>query len=73
MKDLAKYFSIAVVGILSLSACSMGDKGSEKVPDSVKIDTNIKSQQSSPPAKTSDTTLIDSLQTDTAVKTGKKP
>lgn len=66
MKNSAKYFTIAIIGLISLSACTMGDKGSEKVPDSVKIDTNIKSSTAQQPAeKTSDTTLIDSLQTDT--------
>lgn len=70
MKHSAKYILIATIGILSLSSCTMGDKGSSKVPDSVKIDTNIKASQ--PAQKASDTTLIDSLQTDTAKKT-KKP
>lgn len=42
----------------------MGDKGSEKVPDSVKIDTNIKASSQPAQQKSSDTTLIDSLQTD---------
>ncbi|MET1054295.1 MAG: hypothetical protein ABWY16_03220 [Pedobacter sp.] len=65
MKHVTKYLFIAGFGVLSLSACTMGDKGSEKKPDSVTIDTNIKSQ-SATPAKQSDTTLIDSLQTDTA-------
>lgn len=66
MKHLAKYIFVAAIGIFSLSACTMGDKGSEKVADSVKIDTNIKASQ--PDAKPSDTTLIDSLQTDTSAK-----
>ncbi len=68
MKDSAKYLIIAGIGLLSLSACTMGDKGGGKVPDSVKIDTSRKAQ---PVQKNSDTTLIDSLQTDTAK--GKKP
>jgi hypothetical protein len=68
MKHVTKYLFIASIGILFLSACSMGDKGSEKVPDSVSIDTNIASQNTTP-AKQSDSSLIDSLQTDT---TGKK-
>jgi hypothetical protein len=72
MKHLAKYLFIASIGVFSFSACTMGDKGSEKVPDSSKIDTNIKSQNSSKP-QSSDTTLIDSLQTDTAGTAGKKP
>lgn len=66
MKHSAKYLFIALMGVISLSACSMGDKGSSKVPDSVKIDTNQKAK--APDQKTSDTTLIDSLQTDTAKK-----
>jgi hypothetical protein len=65
MKHSAKYLIIA---ILFLSACTMGDKGSGKVPDSVKIDTNKNAQTAQPAQKTSDTTLIDSLQTDTAKK-----
>lgn len=72
MKSSAKYFTLAILGILSLSACTLGDKGSEKVPDSVKIDTNIKATTAQPEAKVSDTTLIDSLQTDTT-KPAKKP
>jgi len=67
MKHLTKYFFIAILGVCSFSACTMGDKGSEKKPDSVTIDTNIKSQSATPP-KQSDTTLIDSLQTDTIGK-----
>jgi len=67
MKSSAKYFTVAVLGILSLSACTMGDKGSEKVPDSVRIDTNINATTTTQqPEKASDTTLIDSLQTDTS-------
>jgi hypothetical protein len=68
MKHVTKYLFITSIGILFLSACTMGDKGSEKVPDSVSIDTNIASQ-STTPAKQSDSSLIDSLQTDT---TGRK-
>jgi hypothetical protein len=66
MKHSAKYLIIAAIGVLS--SCTMGDKGSGKVPDSVKIDTNQKAQTAQPAQKTSDTTLIDSLQTDTAKK-----
>jgi hypothetical protein len=65
MKNSAKYFIAVTLGVLSLSACSMGDKGSEKVPDSVSIDTNINATNSQPAGQPSDTTLIDSLQTDT--------
>jgi len=64
MKYVTKYLFIAGMGVLFLSACSMGDKGSEKKPDSVTIDTNMANQNVTPP-KESDTTLIDSLQTDT--------
>lgn len=53
-----------------MSSCTMGDKGSEKVPDSVSIDTTITPAQ--PAQAPSDTTLIDSLQTDTT-KAGVKP
>lgn len=60
---------MAFMGTLILSACTMGDKGSAKVPDSVSIDTTQQPKQAD---KVSDTTLIDSLQTDTA-KQGKKP
>lgn len=66
MKTSSKYFLAVTMGILFLSACTMGDKGSEKVPDSVSIDTNITPAQ--PAVSPSDTTLIDSLQTDTAKK-----
>jgi len=72
MNSSAKYFTVAVLGILSLSACTMGDKGSEKVPDSVSIDTNITATSAQEPAAASDTTLIDSLQTDTT-KPAAKP
>ena len=73
MKSSAKYFIVAVLGVVSFSACTMGDKGSEKVPDSVRIDTNINATNASQqPAKASDTTLIDSLQTDTT-KPAAKP
>jgi len=72
MKNSAKYFIAVTLGVLSLSACSMGDKGSEKVPDSVSIDTNINATNSQPAGQPSDTTLIDSLQTDTT-STVKKP
>lgn len=68
MKSSIKYLMIATLGVMSLSACTMGDKGSTKVADSVKIDTNNKSQAASSAPKTSDTTLIDSLQTDTTHK-----
>ena len=72
MKHTARYILIASLGIVSLSACTMGDKGSSKVPDSVKIDTTKKASTSTvAPAKPSDTTLIDSLQTDTAKKAKK--
>ncbi|MDO7743074.1 MAG: hypothetical protein MUP99_04845 [Pedobacter sp.] len=70
MMNSAKYFVIVIGAVLSLSACTMGDKGSEKVPDSVSIDTNMKAEQ--PASTPSDTTLIDSLQTDTT-SAGKKP
>lgn len=73
MKSPAKYIIVAVLGLISFSACTMGDKGSEKVPDSVRIDTNINATTATQePAKTSDTTLIDSLQTDTT-KPAAKP
>lgn len=71
MKHSASYILIASLGIVSLSACTMGDKGSSKVPDSIKIDTTKKSSTAAPVTKTSDTTLIDSLQTDTAKKAKK--
>jgi len=65
MKSSAKYILIASFGVLSFVACTVGDKGSEKVPDSVSIDTNITATTAQEPAEASDTTLIDSLQTDT--------
>lgn len=66
MKQLSKYLFVAAIGAISLASCTMGDKGSEKKPDSVTIDTNITPTQ--PVATPSDTTLIDSLQTDTTKK-----
>ncbi len=68
MKTLPKYIFAASFGMGLFSSCTMGDKGSEQTPDSVKIDTNIKAQQPEP--NDNDTTLIDSLQTDT---NGRKP
>lgn len=65
MKSLLKYSLIVLVGGVSFSACT-GDKGSEKVADSVKIDTTQRPKQQE--TKASDTTLIDSLQTDTVKK-----
>lgn len=70
MKSSANYFLVTVMGILLLSSCTLGDKGSEKVPDSVSIDTAIAPAQ--PTVAPSDTTLMDSLQTDTA-RAGVKP
>lgn len=64
MKALAIYTLAVTMGALLMSSCTMGDKGSEKVPDSVSIDTNVAPSQ--PASKPSDTTLIDSLQTDTS-------
>jgi len=64
MKSSVKYYLIVIAGSFFISACTMGDKGSEKVPDSVSIDTAVRPAQ--PQATNSDTTLIDSLQTDTA-------
>lgn len=69
MKNLFRY-GFAVIGLGLFSACTMGDKGSEKVPDSVRIDTSHKVAQ--PPAEPSDTTLIDSLQTDKGKASKKK-
>lgn len=66
MKNLTTYALLLVLGTISLSSCTMGDKGSAKVPDSVKIDTVIRPK--APEEKQSDTTLIDSLQTDTVKK-----
>ena len=71
MKHSARYIIAASFGLFFLSSCTMGDKGSSKVPDSAKIDTNKKSQSAAPVVKPSDTSLIDSLQTDTAKKTKK--
>lgn len=65
MKSLLKYSLIVLVGGISLSSCT-GDKGSEKVADSIKIDTTQKPKQQE--TKPSDTTLIDSLQTDKGKK-----
>lgn len=70
MRSSATYFLAAITGVLLMSSCTMGDKGSEKIPDSVSIDTTITPAQ--PAQAPSDTTLIDSLQTDTT-KAGVKP
>lgn len=64
MKNSFQCLLIAGITAVSISSCTMGDKGSEKVPDSVKIDTNIKASSQPAQQKSSDTTLIDSLQTD---------
>lgn len=64
MKVLTMYSFAVTMGAVLMASCTMGDKGSEKVPDSVSIDTNVVPSQ--PAAKPSDTTLIDSLQTDTS-------
>lgn len=64
MKNSFQCLLIAGITVLSISSCTMGDKGSEKVPDSVKIDTSIKASSQPAQQKSSDTTLIDSLQTD---------
>ncbi|MBB5636693.1 putative small lipoprotein YifL [Pedobacter cryoconitis] len=65
MKNSFKCLLIAGVTAVSFSSCTLGDKGSEKVPDSIKIDTNIKASQPVQQKDSKDsTTLIDSLQTD---------
>lgn len=64
MENSLKCLLIAGLTAVSFSSCTLGDKGSEKVADSVKIDTNINASQPVQQKKSSDTTLIDSLQTD---------
>lgn len=73
MKLSASYILIASLGIVSLSSCTMGDKGSSKVPDSVKIDTTKKatSATAAPVTKGSDKGVIDSIQTDSTKKAKK--
>ena len=63
MKRLTKL--IALCGLIALgSACTFGDKGSEKVPDSLRIDTT---QTSNPEGGYTGTGVT----TDTAVNTGR--
>ncbi|WP_432710751.1 hypothetical protein [Pedobacter sp.] len=40
MRNLLKFITIGTTAAL-FTACTFGDKGSEKVPDSVRIDTNM--------------------------------
>ncbi|MBB6502305.1 hypothetical protein [Pedobacter cryoconitis] len=52
MKSSFKYLLIAVIFI---SSCTLGDKGSEKVPDSVKIDTTFRPSPAGSSQKSTDT------------------
>lgn len=63
MKNLIN-FVIVCAAVLFLSSCTFGDKGSEKVPDSVSMDT---SRTSTPEGGYTGTGVT----TDTAVNTGR--
>ena len=63
MKYAIKMGCAFAFSALLLSACTMGDKGSSKVPDSVSIDTT---QQSSMSGNGTSTTGMDSTGADTA-------
>lgn len=69
MKRPVIYIISGLLSCLSISACTMGDKGSEKVPDSVRIDTL---QKATTERRQTDTGgyIIDSLQTDTGQFSG---
>lgn len=70
MKNVTLSAFIAVILMSSLAACTFGDKGSDKVPDSVRIDTAMSSQSGTGQDSTKKP-VIDSLQTDTAGKLSK--
>ena len=63
MKNLVN-FIFAGLAAVCFSACTFGDKGSEKVPDSIAIDTN---QTSNPEGGYTGTGVT----TDSAVNTGR--
>lgn len=54
--------------MLLISACTMGDKGSEKVPDSVRIDTTVRPGITQPGSQGSAT---GNTQADSSGKSGK--
>ncbi|KEQ29513.1 hypothetical protein N180_03905 [Pedobacter antarcticus 4BY] len=59
-------YSVLVTALLfSVSSCTMGDKGSERVPDSISIDTVERPKVQENSQDSSGKALIDSLQTDT--------
>jgi hypothetical protein len=63
MKNLIKpVFGLAVL-ILSLGACTAGDKGSEKVPDSASIDTSRTSGGTGGSSASVDSSSIDNAAT----------
>lgn len=59
------YSVLAAALLISVSSCTMGDKGSERVPDSVSIDTVERPKVQENTQDSSGKALIDSLQTDT--------
>ena len=65
MKSIATNTFIAIFLVSSLTACTLGDKGSDKVPDSVRIDTSVTNQSGTGQDSTKKP-VIDSLQTDTS-------
>ncbi|MDB5020216.1 MAG: hypothetical protein JWQ28_1343 [Pedobacter sp.] len=63
MKNLLKsHFALATL-FLSLSACTMGDKGSEKVTDSSSIDTSQTSGGTGGSSESVDSSSIDTAAT----------
>ncbi len=65
MKIPMIYSALATALLFSVSSCTMGDKGSERVPDSISIDTVERPKVQENTQDSSGKTLIDSLQTDT--------
>lgn len=63
MKNLLKpTFALAFL-VFSLAACTAGDKGSEKVPDSVRIDTTQTSGGTGGSSESVDSSSMDSTAT----------
>ena len=77
MKYLIKTACAFSFAALLFASCTMGDKGSEKVPDSVSIDTTQQSSMSGAATGNSastgmDSTSADSTSKDTTSSTPKK-
>jgi predicted small lipoprotein YifL len=63
MKNLLKPSFAAAILVLSLAACTAGDKGSEKVADSVSIDTTQTSGGTGGSSESVDSSSIDTAAT----------